>query len=168
MSDLRTTEATNEAIQHVLSNLWDRGEAELAHLGLTHAAAAAFILQRRDDGAPTFALWSGEEPLFVAGLVNSENCAGLRGMNTWFQATHRFHVHYREITRALRAGLEAEASRYELDFVEIFSSCPHEKTGRWFRALGFELDVDYHYILKTGVRMYRFVRDFGRERHVLQ
>lgn len=165
MSEFRTTEATNEAVEHVLNNLWSRGEEELSLLEISHSAAAQFILARRAEGAPTFAFWADDEPLFVTGLVWSDNG---RGMNTWFQATHRFPLFFREITRHLRAGLEAEARRNDLDFMEVFSVCVHERTGRWFRSLGFELDLDYHFFTNRGTRMYRFVRNFKGSSGVLQ
>lgn len=155
--------ADNDAVEFVLNNLWARGEAELEILGIPKAKAAEMILERRDRGEPTFSFRADGEPIFIAGLTRSDDP---QGMATWFQATEGFNEYSREITVRLREGIERAAEANNLTFVEIFSVCVHPKTGRWFRALGFNLDVDYHSRTSSGATVYRFVRTFGGD-HVL-
>ncbi len=157
MSQFVITEANNEAIEFVLQNLWDRGEIELELLGKTKTWAAQYIIQERDSGAPNWALWHSDQPILIAGLVSSDDPTG---MCTWFEATEAFRFHAPEITRLVRQKLEDAAGARYLGFVEIFSACVHPRTGRWFKALGFNLDVDYHRVAESGAKIYRFVRKF--------
>jgi len=156
--------ADNEAIEFVLNNLWERGQEELQIIGITPGIAAETILARRERGEPTFSFRAGDEPVFIAGLTRTDDP---QAMATWFQATEAFNEHAREITCRLRQGIEDIARAHNLTYVEIFSACVHPKTGRWFKALGFDLDLDYHCRAKTGAPMYRFVRHFEGN-HVLR
>lgn len=156
--------ADNEAIQFVLNNLWDRGEAELEIMGIPKVRAAEMIIERRERGEPTFSFRVDGVPIFIAGLTRADDPSA---MATWFQATDDFNAYAREITQRLRVGVEASAKTYGLKYVEIFSPCVHPKTGRWFKALGFDLDVNYHQKLPNGAKLYRFVRNFDGGGNVL-
>lgn len=161
MSEVRTTTATENAVNFVLDNLWDRGERELSILGVTTDMARAMIAQQRNAGAPTMALWVDDEPVAISGLLRTDNPVG---MCTWFQATTAFAAHARPITRELRKKLAYAAEIYNLDYIEIVSPCVHEHTGRWFGALGFRLDVNRYLLLREGSdqRLYRFERRFDQ------
>lgn len=153
--------ASNEAINIVMSNLWQRGLEELELVNVSRQSAAMQIAAWRDQGYPSMG-WSVDGlPVFICGLVPDGKLA-----STWFQATDDFTQHQREITRALKRKIEDEAARLALDEVEIFSACIHPRTGRWFAALGFELDIDRH-PAQGQPRFYRFVRKMKRESHVL-
>ncbi len=164
---MKTTEATDDAIEHVINHLWANGRDELKLLESGHDEAANYVVNRREEGAPTFAMWHDGEPLFITGLVFSDTSTNAcRGMMTWFLATDRFPLFYREITRRLKRGIEEQARKFDLDYVEIFSACIDYRAGRWFQLMGFEIDLDYHHVFK-GHRFYRFVRRFRRGDHVL-
>lgn len=156
--------ADNDAIEFVLNNLWERGEEELELLGVNKGRAAELILDWRDRGEPTFSFRADGVPIFIAGLTRTDDPHAMR---TWFQATEDFNLYSREITVKLREGIEKIAESWELEYVEIFSPCVHPKTGRWFRALGFTIDLDYHSKTQAGATLYRFVRRL-REPHVLR
>jgi hypothetical protein len=123
------------------------------------------ILARRDRGEPTFSFRADGVPIFIAGLTRADDP---EAMATWFQATEDFNVYMREITTRLRAGIDAAAKERSLKYVEIFSPCVHPRTGRWFKALGFDLDVDFHHQLTNGARLYRFARHFDGGGDVLR
>lgn len=162
MTEMLITEATIEAVDHILANLWERGREELAILDVSNDHARSVINGQVARGAPTMAIWIDGSPVVMLGLMPSDLP---RGMKTWFQATDTF-VHYaRPITLELRRAMENAAKERGLDFIEIFSVCVHPSAGRWFRALGFELDVDRHIAVsvENPRRLYRFVRTFKRE-----
>lgn len=156
MSTFRLTDASPEAVDYVLTNLWERGEQEFALLGITKEQAAGFIARQRDVGLPTMAGWIDSDPVFISGLTHADDPSG---MVTWFQATELFTPYVHPITHALREAMERTATAYNLAYIEIHSPCVHPKSGRWFKALGFDLDVDRH--VAQGPTLYRFVRRFG-------
>jgi hypothetical protein len=157
------TEATADAVDHVFGNLWERGQQELAVLGYPLDVARAIVNRQRETGAPTLALWIDDEPIVISGLMKTDNP---KGMSTWFQATDAFAHFALPLTKEIRYQLEETARAYDLDYIEIVSPCVHPKTGRWFGALGFNLDVDRFIPLREGSdqRLYRFERKFD---HVL-
>lgn len=158
------TQATNASISHVMTHLWERGAQELEILGYSRQYVAETIANMRDKGWPTMAFIVDDEPVCVCGLVLEE---GGKRAATWFQATEDFTRYQRQITRELRAHMEAAAAERAIEEIEIFSACVHPRAGRWFKALGFELDVDRH-PGQDMPRTYRFVRRFPKEEgHVL-
>jgi hypothetical protein len=161
--NVRVTEAVPEAVNYVFDNLWERGGQELAILGYSVDQARAIVTHQRLSGAPTLAVWIDGAPALICGLMRTDSPDG---MATWFQATEAFTEHARQITKELRAKLEGAATTYNLKFIEIVSPCVHPKTGRWFAALGFRLDVDRHIRARDDLqqRLYRFERRFD---HVL-
>lgn len=155
------TPVPNDAINVIFSNLWERGEQELEVLGLSRQMAASEVAAWRDQGFPSMS-WSVDGlPVFICGLVPDGKRAA-----TWFQATEDFVPHQREITRELRRRIEEDAARLGFEELEIFSACIHPRTGRWFKALGFELDVDRH-PGNGQPRLYRFVRTIKGKSDVL-
>lgn len=162
MSEMRITEATPEAVDHVFANMWDRGREELCILGLSSERAREILEAERKAGNPSMAIWFDGEPVVILGLMRTADPAG---RVTWFEATDLFARFARQITHQLRLSMENAARDFALDFIEIFSPCVHPASGRWFRALGFGLDVNRHLTVSGANprRLYRFVRTFQRE-----
>lgn len=158
---MHTTEATDDAVDHVLGNLWERGARELAVLDVSLDHARSVMTRQRDAGLPTLAIWVDDEPVLVAGLIRISDPMG---MSTWFQATESFGRFAMPITRELRSQLGQAAVAYDLAYIEIASPCVHPRTGRWFESLGFTLDVNRYVPLREGShdRLYRFERRFDR------
>lgn len=164
---MMTTLAVPDAVDYIFSNLWERGARELAMIGLSTDRARAIADHQCSIGMPTMAIWFDGEPVLICGLMSTDHP---NAMVTWFQATEMFTHYAREITVEVRKQLEHVARARNLDYVEIISPCVHPRTGRWFRALGFRLDVDRYIPVANcpGERLYRFVRRFSREdSHVL-
>lgn len=159
MIEAQITEATPEVVGHVIGNLWERGQRELQILGIEPESAIAIMDQQRSLGAPSMAMWFDGEPVFFCALMRTDDP---RGMASAFQATDLFAQYVRPITRTLRRIQTAAAKQYDLDFIEIISPCVHPESGRWFGALGFQLDVDRYVRSRSGERLYRFVRRFDK------
>lgn len=161
MTTMTVSPATAEAVDYVLANLWERGQRELEILKITPEVVIGIIAHQRDNlDAPTMAILIDDEPVIICGLMP---CDHPRGMKTWFQATEQFSAYARPITIQVRGSLERAAEKFGLDFMEIFSPCVHPRTGRWFAALGFNLDVHHYLTAPGGERLYRFERRFDRK-----
>lgn len=165
MTSMRITAVTPEARDFVFDRLWQRGREELEILGISEDEARGIIHHEVVSGAPTMALWIGEAPVVILGLMRTDDPYGMR---TWFQATDLFTRYARQITQQLRGSLTQFAHARHLDYIEVVSPCVHPDSGRWFAALGFELDVNRYLrapMLVDGVerRLYRFERKFPRE-----
>lgn len=160
MIEAQITEATPEVVGHIISNLWERGQRELEILGIEPASAIAIMDHQRSLGAPTMAIWFDGEPVVFCALMRTDDPLG---MVTAFQATELFSHYVVPITKLLRRALERSARQYGLEFIEIFSPCVHPRTGRWFEALGFRLDLNRFIPAKNGGgRLYRFERRFPK------
>lgn len=162
MSLMTTTLAVPEAVNHVFDNLWERGARELEMLGFSNEMARGFVAYQVQAGMPTLALWFDNEPVVIMGLARSDNP---NAMSTWFQATELFTEFARPITEELRRQIAHVGETRNLDYVEIISPCVHPHAGRWFRALGFNLDVNRFIPIREGSqeRLYRFERRFVKE-----
>jgi|GEM_PF-2019850 len=166
MSTMRVSEASPDAVDFVMENLWQRGQEELAILGIETEVARGIIAHQRAIGMPNMAIWIDDEPVIICGVMRTDHP---HGMATWFQATEMFTPFMRPITAQLRESLERTALAFGLEFLEIISPCVHPKTGRWFRALGFALDLDRYIQAKDGVnRLYRYERKFSGGASVLR
>jgi hypothetical protein len=163
MTALRITEASPEAVDFVMSNLWQRGRDELGVLDISDEAARAIIAHQRAIGAPTMALWVDGRPVVILGLMHTGEP---RAMRTWFQATEEFSDNALAITQQLRDSMAQFADARGLDYIEIVSPCVHPLAGRWFKALGFDFDVD-RYMMIGQNRLYRYVRHFKGGENVL-
>jgi hypothetical protein len=162
MPSLSCKEASPNAVNFVLNNLWTRGAQEFEILKITREGAAAAIESMRQAGMPMRSLWIDDEPVVVMGMIRIPGDP--TGMSTWFQATDLFNAYARALTKEVRALIEQGAATYNLAYVEIESPCVHPRTGRWFRALGFELDPNWHSVARgTTSKLYRFVRKFDRK-----
>lgn len=156
---MHTTAATVEAVDHIFSNLWERGQLELSILGIDLETARHIAYNEHYIGAPTQALWFDDEPVLICGLMRIDNPFGMR---TWFQATDLFGVHAKTITSQMKEMMAEGARQYNLDFIETISPCVHPKTGRWFGAMGLAIDIDYHIKSRGGEKLYRFERRFAK------
>lgn len=156
--ELTIANATLEDVGFVFGHLWERGRLELEVLGLTPEEGCAYAAGLLGAG-PTVVFAVDSEPVLVTGMVPIVSSPG--GMATWFQATAAFSSYAIPITRELRRRLDEYAAQNGIQFVEIVSPCVHPRTGRWFGALGFTLDVNRYIPNRTGIgRLYRFERRF--------
>lgn len=162
MSEMLVTTASPYAVDHVFANMWARGREELQILGLSSERARDILESERAAGNPSMAIWFDGEPVVILGLMRATDPAG---RVTWFEATDLFARFARPITQCLRDSMARFAKENDVDFIEIFSPCVHPASGRWFRALGFGLDVNHHATVSADNprRIYRFVRTFSRE-----
>lgn len=162
MTTMSITTVSPEARDYVLANLWQRGREELDILGISEDAARGIIQSEVERGSPTWALWIDERPVVVMGLMLIDEPFGMR---TWFQATDDFNTYARAITQQIRDSMSQFAASRNLDFIEIVSPCVHPQSGRWFKALGFELDLNRYLRASENNdrRLYRFERRFVKE-----
>lgn len=134
-------------LAYVMLHLWPRGEEELAGLAMTREDGFKRFAHYVATGVTSGCVLADGVPILASGIVREGPTAF-----TWFQATPAFDEHARHITRIIR--------REALDYpgvLHIYSQCVHEKTERWFHALGFVRD-QWQGVTPTGRPLYRFGR----------
>lgn len=144
---MREEAVTDESLRYVLSHLWERGQVELAALGLTTDQAFDRFKRYAAEGFKARTLVA-DAPVIVVGIASDE-C----GAFTWFQATDEFERYASFITRYVRR--EAKAYPGPLS---IYSVCVHPLTERWFKTCGFHKDNSWAKALPSGAVLRKFDR----------
>lgn len=138
---------TPDILRIVLGNLWERGAEELRRLGMSADECLARFWWYAQTGK-SGALLADGLPVMVAGIHEDGSEAF-----TWFQATDDFDQHAVAITRVLRRRIKEYPGS-----VFIYSVCCHEKTERWFKALGMRPD-GWTALTTKGYPLRRFARN---------
>lgn len=144
-------DATEQEIDFVLANLWERGKREALMVGVDSVAELRkWLVDYPPDNLYTIVYQ--EKPIAIAG----SSCANDTHFTT-FLATKDFKKMGKPLTRFIKKFISERVNALEIKRLEIWSASDHPEAGKWFNVLRFYLNAidppfhKYLYVPKNSI-----------------